>query len=212
MIDKFYNSTSQGEYLKQGAAISYDELQRRIAEVQAYQQQSAVAAGLESQKKATLEAQQAARDASIYRQRQANYAAGAANTQIAQIQSVRNLANQVYKQTTGAYEDSLKNLQNSLNTIVYNTNAQINSNVGQVRAGFGASDIIVDSGSARDVANQVGVATLNEGRKQFAARVNDISNTINKITAMEVENKYSNLNADAQQQLIQINLNRGLNG
>lgn len=212
MLKNLFNNLSFGQYLQEGAAISYDELQKRIASVQAMQQQQAVAAGIENMKQQNASAQQAARSAAIARGNQARYAVDAANNQIGKLQELQNLANDIYKQTNGAYEASINNMYNTLNTIVSNTNAAVASNIGQVRAQYGSSDIIVDTGSSRDVQMQVGNAILAQGQKDYSARVNQIADTISKVTSMALENKYNNMDFNSQKELIQINLNRSLNG
>lgn len=212
MLENLFNNLSFGQYLQEGAAISYDELQKRIASVQVMQQQQAVAAGIENMKQQNTAAQQAARSAAIARGNQARYAVDAANNQIGKLQELQNLANDIYKQTNGAYEASISNMYNTLNTIVSNTNAAVASNIGQVRAQYGSSDILVDTGSSKDVQMQVGNAVLAQGQKDYSARVNQIADTISKVTSMALENKYNNMDYNSQKELIQINLNRSLNG
>lgn len=212
MLENLFQSSQYGQYLQEGAAQSYDELQKRIIYVNSQMQQQQIAAGLAEKNYQAVQAANAARAAAIARQTQANYTIQDYNVQRQSLNDLKDMTNQIYAQTNNAYNASISNMTSGLRTIANNTYEEIQRGVGQIRSSYGASDIVVDTGSSKDISQMTAQATENKGNADYASMAINISNAVSKRAAAALTNAYQNMNADTQQQLLEISVNRALNG
>lgn len=198
--------------IRGAASQSVEELQKQLLLLQVQQQQQAIASGVQAKQQQAVQAQAVARQAAKQKQAEARSLVASYKVQWNQLNNLQNLTNESYAITRGTYEANIANMRTSLDNIVRVTNAAVEKNVGTARAQYGASDIIVDRGSARDVALQMTAATVREGNKNYSAMVNNISNSINQLSSLEFENKYKNLDFVGQKQILDITTTRTLNG
>lgn len=212
MLDNLYNSSEYGQYLREGAAISYKELQNRINYVHMQLAQQQIANGLDATQYNASQSVAAAQHYSSAVQTQTNYAINYSNSAIDRINSAQDTANAVYNSTNNIYNSNLLNMRAALQVTQMGTSTAVTAASGAVRNSFGGGAIIVDTGTAKDLSIQAAQGAYDRGMQQYQGQVTQIQNTINAQAQAAITNSAQNISYDAQKYLVNLNLQRSLNG
>ncbi len=188
---------------------SFSDFRKAVVIAQFQLQQDQYNLQLQKQQAEALRQQQ---QANSYKQKAFEYGVktrNAANLQINSINELTTLRNQISDYNINVANNTILALQNSIIVDQNRANKVAASRSGDVKTAYAASGIIVDSGTARDVSNQVLNETFSEADDNMAQKVNKITDILGQITNEKLNNYFNQISARQQVESINQRLANG---